>query len=168
MQCNSIINFQHSNTEKSVILTFTNEQCAKSYYSRNLLSVNWCPTLIRFVLFSNNVHTQLFFSCGWSTSSGVFLFEFRIVPKLRYFATLFWIDLIYGDSRLNPDPKYLWAVTMMKKKVSKILVSIYFSTIKSCSSVVSRDIVYVALTWLSFSSTWSHIKILHGSKFYRY
>ena len=58
MQRNSIIHFQHSNTEKSVILTCTNKQCAKSYCSRHLLSVNWCPTLIRFVLFSSNVHTQ--------------------------------------------------------------------------------------------------------------
>ena len=131
MQCNSIINFQHSNTEKSVILTFTNEQCAKSYYSRNLLSVNWCPTLIRFVLFSNNVHTQLFFSCGWSTSSGVFLFEFRIVPKLRYFATLFWIDLIYGDSQLQWWKKKLqrfWFQYIFQQKnvVFQLLVEILF------------------------------------------
>lgn len=158
MQCNSIINFQHSNTEKSVILTFTNEQCAKSYYSRNLLSVNWCPTLIRFVLFSSNVHTQS-------------LLQLRLIDFSRGFFV--WVQnctkvAIFCNFVLDRSDLWRFAVTMMKKKVTKILVSIYFSTIKSCSSVVSRDIVYVALTWLSFSSTWSHIKILHGSKFYRY
>lgn len=57
--CNAIVSFI-SNIQilRNLLFWHVRINCAKSYCSRHLLSVNWCPTLIRFVLFSSNVHTQ--------------------------------------------------------------------------------------------------------------
>lgn len=99
-------------------------ECAKYNCLWKSLSVNWCPTqissgnhlnllrvmqlndhedgpspfrrAITFALCSNNVRTLSTFSpvVADQLLSEFLLFLFRLVPKLRYFAALFWVDFL--------------------------------------------------------------------------
>lgn len=133
-------------------------QCAKSNRSWKLLFVNWCPTLtwsgchfnslrvlnsfrgtIRFVLFSNDVHTLSIFSSVAADRLFPMFFCFCSDSYQSCNLLQLCVGLIslYGDSRLNLDPNCLWAVKRFWFQD--------FSTIKSCSLVVNWDIFYVAL-----------------------
>ena len=83
------------------------------------------------------------------------LFLFRLVPKLWYFATLHWMVLLQGASRLNCKLNCCWTWFML-------LLSISFPNINFRSSDVNWDLFF--FYWL-VSRTSSFILKAKGIKF---
>ena len=57
--CNAIVSFI-SNIQilRNLLFWHVRINSVQNLIALDIYSVNWCPTLIRFVLFSSNVHTQ--------------------------------------------------------------------------------------------------------------